>query len=85
MMGLEKSVCLSPGSHLDSLVFSPPPEDINTSRDSNVDQPGFRILLDTDSVQEPPTPAGFSFLDGQEGVKPLVSCTLLLYPFSAIS
>jgi hypothetical protein len=68
MTGLEKTVCLSPGSRLDSLVFSPAPEAISTSHDSNIDQPGFRILLDTDSVQEPPMPAGFSFLDGQEEV-----------------
>lgn len=74
-MKMAETVCQSPGSHLNTLFFSPPPEHIPTSIDSHLDQSGSSIFLNLDQVEERSTPAGYTCPDSQEEVHPLVSFT----------
>lgn len=77
MMKMKETICQSPGSLLNTLLFSPPPEDIHTSTDSHLDQSGSETLLHLDPMEESTTPASFPFPDGQEEVHPLVGVTSL--------
>jgi hypothetical protein len=72
-MNMEETICQSPGSLLNTLLFSPPPEDIHTSIDSHIDQSGSETLLHLDPVEESTTPVSFSFPDGQKEAHPFVS------------
>ena len=77
-MKIAEIICQSPGSHLNTLFFSPPPEHKHTSIDSHLDQSGSEIFLNLDPVEELPTTAGFTCPDVQEEVHPLVSVTPLI-------
>jgi hypothetical protein len=82
VMKTAETVCQSPGSHLNTLFFSPPPEDIPTSIDSHPNQTGAETFLNLDPVEEPSMPAGLSFSNGIGEVHPLVSVTP--FPFYSV-
>jgi len=82
VMKVAETVCQSPGSHLNTLFFSPPPEDIPTSIGSHPNQPGAETFLNLGLVEEPSISAGLSFSNGHEEVHPLVSVTS--FPFNSV-
>lgn len=73
MVDLVEYKCHGLQRHVDTLFFSPPPEKTSTTIDSNVDESNSEILTGFELDQEPPTPAGFVFIDNDEEVQPLVS------------
>lgn len=71
-MDSAETACQSPTRHLNSLLFSPPPENIHTSTNSDIDQPRVDLFQDLALAEEPPKPAACSYYYDEKEFEPIV-------------